>query len=68
MNAIESLNRVIKKATKKHKLFPTDESARKAVYLAIMDSSERLTMPIHYWKQALNRFMIIFEGRLTEYF
>jgi transposase-like protein len=66
-NAIESLNSVIRKATKKRKLFPTDESARKVVYLAIMEASKRWTMPIHHWKQALNRFMIMFEDRLTEY-
>ncbi|RJE76618.1 transposase [Pseudoalteromonas sp. MSK9-3] len=66
-NAIESLNSVIRKATKKRKLFPTDESASKVVYLAIMDASKRWTMPIHHWKQALNRFMIMFEDRLTEY-
>ena len=66
-NAIESLNSVIRKATKKRKLFPTDESASKVVYLAIMDASKRWTMPIHNWKQALNRFMIMFEDRLTEY-
>ncbi|KAF7775062.1 hypothetical protein PCIT_a1161 [Pseudoalteromonas citrea] len=58
---------MIRKATKKRKLFPTDESARKVVYLAIMDASKRWTMPIHHWKQALNRFMIMFEDRLTEY-
>ena len=66
-NAIESLNSVIRKATRKRKLFPTDESARKVVYLAIMDASKRWTMPIHHWKQALNRFMIMFEERLTDY-
>ena len=32
-NAIESLNRVIRKAIKKRKLFPNDDSARKVVYL-----------------------------------
>jgi hypothetical protein len=32
-----------------------------------MDASKRWTMPIHHWKQALNRFMIMFEDRLTEY-
>ncbi|EIA1323986.1 IS256 family transposase [Vibrio vulnificus] len=66
-NAIESLNSVIRKAIKKRKLFPTDESARKVVYLAIQDASKRWTMPIHNWKQALNHFMIMFEDRLTEY-
>jgi len=66
-NAIESLNSVIRKATKKRKLFPTDDSARKVVYLAIMDASKKWSMPIHHWKQALNRFMIEFEERLVDY-
>ncbi len=66
-NAIESLNSVIRKAIKKRKLFPTDESARKVIYLAIRDASKKWTMPIRSWRQALNRFMIMFEDRLTEY-
>ncbi len=66
-NAIESLNSVIRKAIKKRKLFPTDESARKVIYLAIRDASKKWTMPIRNWRQALNRFMIMFEDRLTEY-
>jgi putative transposase len=66
-NAIESLNSVVRKAVKKRKLFPTDDSAMKVVYLAIMDASKRWTMPIHNWKAALNRFMIDFEGRLINY-
>lgn len=66
-NAIESLNSVIRKAIKKRKLFPTDESAGKVIFLAIQDASKRWTMPIRNWRQALNRFMIMFEDRLTEY-
>ncbi|MEI8671505.1 IS256 family transposase [Vibrio sp. SA48] len=66
-NAIESLNSVIRKAIKKRKLFPTDESARKVIYLAIRDASKKWTMPIRNWRQVLNRFMIMFEDRLTEY-
>ncbi|EEZ39229.1 IS256 family transposase [Photobacterium damselae] len=66
-NVIESLNSVIRKAIKKRKLFPADESARKVIYLAIQDSSKKWTMPIRNWRQALNRFMIMFEDRLTEY-
>jgi transposase-like protein len=34
-NAVESLNSVIRKATQRRKLFPSDESAMKVVYLAI---------------------------------
>ena len=66
-NAIESLNSVIRKAIKKRKLFPTDDSARKVVYLAIQDASKKWTMPIRNWKPALNRFMIEFEDRLIDY-
>ena len=66
-NAIESLNSVIRKATKKRKLFPTDDAAKKVVYLAIQQASIKWTMPIRNWKAALNRFMIEFEERLTDY-
>lgn len=66
-NAIESLNSVIRKALKKRKLFPNDDSARKVVYLAIQDASKKWTMPIRNWKAALNRFIIEFEDRLIDY-
>lgn len=66
-NAIESLNSVIRKALKKRKLFPNDDSARKVVYLAIRDASKKWTMPIRNWKAALNRFIIEFEDRLIDY-
>lgn len=66
-NAIESLNSVIRKAVRKRKLFPTDDSAKKVVYLAIQQASKKWTMPIRNWKPALNRFMIEFEDRLKDY-
>ena len=66
-NAIESLNSVIRKAIKKRKLFPTDDAAKKVIYLAIQQASKKWTMPIRDWKTALNRFMIEFEDRLMEY-
>jgi transposase-like protein len=66
-NAIESLNSVIRKAIRKRKLFPTDDSATKVVYLAITEASKKWTMPIRNWKLALNRFTIEFEDRLVNY-
>jgi transposase-like protein len=66
-NAIESLNSVIRKAIKKRKLFPSDDSAKKVVYLAIEAASKKWTMPIRNWKTALNRFMIEFEDRLKDF-
>jgi len=65
-NAIESLNSVIRKAIKKRKLFPTDDAAKKVIYLAIQNASKKWTMPIRNWKPALNRFMIEFEDRLAD--
>ena len=66
-NAIESLNSVVRKAIRKRKLFPSDDSARKVVYLAILDASKKWTMPIRNWKAAMNRFMIDFEDRLKDF-
>src|SRR5690606_33124066 len=66
-NAIESLNSVIRKATRKRKIFPHDESALKVVYLAIQSASQRWTKPIQNWKAALNRFTIEFGDRITDH-
>lgn len=66
-NAIESLNSVIRKVIKKRKLFPTDDSAKKVIYLAIQEASKKWTMPIRNWKAAMNRFMIEFEDRLKDF-
>lgn len=66
-NAIESLNSVIRKATKRRKLFPNDDAAMKVVYLAIQNASKKWTMPIRNWKGALNRFMIEFGDRINDH-
>ena len=63
-NAIESLNSVIRKAINNRRIFPSDRSAFKVIYLAIEQAAKKWTMPIKDWKQALNRFAIQFEGRL----
>jgi transposase-like protein len=66
-NAVESLNSVIRAATKRRKVFPTDESAKKVIYLAIEQASKKWTMPIRNWKMALSRFEIEFGDRLTDH-
>jgi len=63
-NAIESLNSVLRKAIKNRKIFPSDNSAFKVLYLAIKQASKKWTMPINKWKPALNRFVIEYEERL----
>lgn len=66
-NAIESLNSVIRSATKRRKLFPSDDSALKVIYLAISQAAKKWTMPIQNWRLALNRFMIEFGDRIQKY-
>ncbi|NDJ55931.1 IS256 family transposase [Enterobacteriaceae bacterium 4M9] len=64
-NAIESLNSVIRTAIKKRKVFPTDDSVRKVIYLAIKDASKKWSMPIRNWRLAMSRFIIEFGDRLS---
>lgn len=66
-NAVESLNSVIRAATKRRKVFPTDESAKKVIYLAIEQASKKWTMPIRNWRMALSRFEIEFGDRLNDH-
>lgn len=66
-NAIESLNSVIRKAIKKRKIFPSDDSAKKMIYLAVKEASKKWTMPIHNWRQAMSRFIIEFDERLERH-
>lgn len=64
-NAIESMNRQIRKAVKTRVQFPTDAAALKVVYLALDRASKKWTMPIKKWGQTLQQFAIHFEGRVT---
>lgn len=66
-NAIESLNSVIRAAIKKRKVFPTDDSVRKVIYLALKDASKKWSMPIQNWRLAMSRFIIEFGDRLSDH-
>lgn len=63
-NAIESLNMSLRKVTKARGSFPSDEAVAKLLYLALRNIAKRWTRPVHNWKDALNRFAIIYESRL----
>jgi transposase-like protein len=65
-NAIESVNSVIRKFTRNRKIYPNEESALKLVFMAIREASKKWTKPIHHWKEALNHFAILYEGRVPE--
>ena len=60
------INSVIRKFTRNRKIYPNEDSALKLIYMAIREASQRWTMPVRHWKEALNHFAIMFEGRLPE--
>ena len=62
-NVIESLNSGIRKYTKTKTIFPDDQSALKAVYLAIQNVEKKWTQSIHNWGLILNQFITIFDKR-----
>lgn len=63
-NAVESINAAIRKVTKKRGAFPTPDSVRKVLYLAIRKASEHWSRPVQDWAAALNHFAIVFDGRV----
>ncbi len=67
-NAIDSLNSVIRHAIKKRNVFPTDDSVKKGVWLAIQAASQEWTMPPRDWRMAMSHFIIEFGGRLDGHF
>lgn len=63
-NAIESLNRVIRKAIKTRGSFPSEEAAEKLIYLAIR-GHEKTSRTVRGWLTAVNQFAILFEDRFS---
>jgi putative transposase len=64
-NTIESVNSVLRRAVKTKGSFPSDDAARKILYLSLMNATRRWTMPIKDWRQALNQLTILHPDRLT---
>jgi putative transposase len=63
-NAVESLNRSLRKIIKTRGAFPNEESAIKLLFLALRLASKKWTMPIHNWKEALNYFLVLWPDRI----
>jgi putative transposase len=64
-NAIEALNRQLRKAIKTKGSFPTEDAARKLVYLAIQNAAPQWTRT-RGWTKALLAFKINFGDRLPD--
>lgn len=63
-NSVESLHRQFRKATKNRSVFPTDESLFKLLFLTVRGLSDKWTLPIKGWKNALSQFTILYGERM----
>src|SRR5271157_4935979 len=63
-NAIEAVNRSLRKISKNRGVFPHQESLLKLYYLALERIVKKWTMPVHNWSEALNRFALEFGDRM----
>jgi putative transposase len=62
-NTVEGYHRQLRKVIKNKSSFPTEQSARKLLYLATMDITKKWTTPIRNWALILNQLAIRFEDR-----
>lgn len=63
-NAVEAVHRQFRKLTKTKGAFPNENSLLKLLYAGILNATEKWTMPVQNWSQALSQLAIYFEGRL----
>jgi len=63
-NAIESLNRSLRKVLKTKGAFPNDESIIKLMYLAMQNIAKKWTLPLRDWGSVINQLSIKFEWRV----
>ena len=63
-NAVESLNRSLRKIIKTRGSFPNDEAAMKLLYLAIQNAGIHWRRPIE-WTAAMGQFAILFGDRFA---
>lgn len=63
-NAVEAVHRQFRKLTKTKGAFPNENSLLKLLYAGMLNATEKWTMPIQNWSQALSQLDIYFEGRL----
>lgn len=62
-NAVEALNRGLRKIIKNRGAFPSEEAAMKLLYLALQNVIGKWET-VQYWKEALNQFEILWGDRI----
>src|SRR5213594_493626 len=64
-NAIESLNRCLRKIIKTRGAFPNEQAAVKLIYLALKNvTAQWHKSHVNHWKEALNQFTVLREDRI----
>lgn len=64
-NALENVNRQLRKTLKTRGQFPTDDAATKLIWLALRNIMATWKLPAPTWKAAMNQFAILYEDRFT---
>jgi len=62
-NALENVNRQLRKIIKTRGHFPTDEAATKLLWLALRNITAQWHHAPQHWKQAMRQFAILYDDR-----
>jgi len=66
-NIIESFHSQLRKVTKSKRVFTSDMSLLKLLYLVQINLKENWTGPMHGWKLTHSQLMILFEERMNQH-
>ena len=66
-NTIESLYMALDKVARDRRSFADDGLLLQLLYLTLTNITKRRSMPVRDWKAALNRFSVLFAGRMSVY-
>ncbi len=66
-NALENVNRQVRKTLKTRGHFPTDDAAIKLIWLALRNVMADWSRPSPTWRTAMNQFAILYGDRFTQH-
>ena len=64
-NAIESVNRSLRKVIKTKAVFPSEDAVFRLMYLAMNNIAKKWSRPIKNWRAAMSHFAILFPERFS---
>jgi len=64
-NAVEGFHRMLRKFTKTKTNYPTDDSLKKSIYLAVQEISKKWYNPIKNWGIIVGQFTVFYGDRLS---